>query len=87
VRRRCLCDWTSGVDLDFDRDEFRPPAAGETRRGCPMRNNSDGVSSSIPVFSRFIVVECGAPSSPALTGVDAPEPADRRGEESLRLRR
>jgi hypothetical protein len=55
---RCrLCDWTSGVDLAFDRDVFRPPAAGETRRGCPMRNNNDGVSSSIPVFTRFTVVE------------------------------
>ncbi len=54
-RRRC--NWTSGVDLDFDRDVFRPPAAGETRRGwCPMRNNSDGVSSSVPVFIRFIVI-------------------------------
>ena len=75
------------MDLDFIRDVFRPPAAGETRRGCPMRNNSDGVSSSIPVFSRFNVVEGWAPSSPALAGVDAPEPADQRGEESLRLRR
>jgi len=54
--RRRRWDWTSDVDLDFNRDVFRLPATGETRRGwCPMRNNSDGVSSSVPVFSRFIV--------------------------------
>ena len=51
-----------------------------------MRNSSDGVSSSVAVFSRFIV-KGSAPSSAALTGVDAPEPMDMAGDESLRLRR
>lgn len=71
-------------DLDFD--VFRLPAAGERRLGCPMRNSSDGVSTSVDVFSRFIV-KGSAPSSAALTGVDAPEPTDIAGDESLRLRR
>ena len=48
------CDWDSCEDLDFD--VFRLPAAGERRLGwCPMRNSSDGVPSSVVVFSRFIV--------------------------------
>lgn len=47
------CDWSSCEDLDFD--VFRLPVAGERRRGCPMRNSNDGVSSSVAVFNRFIV--------------------------------
>ena len=82
------CDWITGGDFDFD--DFRPRAVGNRCCGCPIRNSNDGVSSSVVVvivifFSRFIFEGCG-PSSAALPGVDAPEPTERWGEESLRLR-
>lgn len=71
---------------DFDLDVLRlPTVVGESRRACPIRNNSDGVSSPVVAFNRFTFEGCG-PSSAALTGVDASEPTDWCGEESLRFR-
>jgi len=80
---RCCGCCSAGGDFDV---VFCPPRAGRCVR--PMRNSSDGVSPepSVVVLSRFIP-EAREPSSAPLIGVDAPEPTNWCGGESLRLRR